>query len=89
MAETSVSGPWHAAYPSPRNKDPDSISRAELLQRLQAGEKPGVDFLLVDLRRTDHEVDLELTTIRSTRPRSVVSLRHNADNDRAAPSAAH
>ena len=89
MAETGVSGPWHAAYPSPRNKDPESISRADLLQRLQAGEKPGVAFLLVDLRRTDHEVDLKLTTICSTRQGSVVLLLQNANNDRAAPSVAH
>ena len=68
MAETSTSAPWHAMYPSPSNKDPESISRADLLQRLQAGQKSGVDFLLVDLRRTDHEVHLKLTTIRSTYP---------------------
>jgi hypothetical protein len=65
MAETSNSAPWHAAYPSPRNKDPDSISRADLLQRLEAGQKPGVDFLLIDLRRTDHEVQSTLTIIGS------------------------
>ena len=56
MAEQSNATPWYAAYPEPRNKDPDSISRADLLQRFQAGQKPGVDFLLIDLRRTDHEV---------------------------------
>lgn len=56
MAEPSNAAPWYAAYPEPRNKDPDSISRADLLQRFQAGQKPGVDFLLIDLRRTDHEV---------------------------------
>ena len=56
MAESSSTAPWYAAYPEPRNKDPDSISRADLLQRFQAGQKPGVDFLLIDLRRTDHEV---------------------------------
>jgi hypothetical protein len=56
MAEPSSAAPWYAAYPEPRNKDPDSISRTDLLQRFQAGQKPGVDFLLIDLRRTDHEV---------------------------------
>jgi hypothetical protein len=56
MAEPSNRTPWYAAYPEPRNKDPDSISRADLLQRFQAGQKPGVDFLLIDLRRSDHEV---------------------------------
>jgi hypothetical protein len=56
MAEPSNAAPWYAAYPEPRNKDPDSISRADLLQRFQAGQKSGLDFLLIDLRRTDHEV---------------------------------
>jgi hypothetical protein len=56
MAEPSNAALWYAAYPEPRNKDPDSISRVDLLQRFQAGQKPGVDFLLIDLRRADHEV---------------------------------
>jgi hypothetical protein len=49
---------WHEAYPAPRNQSPKTvIPRQELLQWLQDGQKkPGVDFLLVDLRRTDHEV---------------------------------
>lgn len=47
---------WHDAYPQPRNQSPDGLERKELLARLKKGEKPGVDFLLVDLRRTDHEV---------------------------------
>jgi arsenical-resistance protein 2 len=50
--------PWHAAYPAPRNKNPHSISREDLLQRLESGQKSGKDFLLVDLRRTDHEVSV-------------------------------
>lgn len=50
--------PWHAAYPEPRNKNPDSISREKLLQRLEAGQESGKDFLLVDLRRTDYEVSV-------------------------------
>jgi len=55
MAETSDASPWHAAYPKPRNSQPESIPRAALFERLQAGQKPGVDFLLIDLRRTDYE----------------------------------
>jgi len=47
---------WHDAYPKPRNQTPAALERKELLARFQKGEKPGVDFLLVDLRRTDHEV---------------------------------
>jgi hypothetical protein len=56
MTEPSNATPWYAAYPEPRNNDPDSISRVDLLQRFQAGQKPGKDFLLIDLRGTDHEV---------------------------------
>ncbi len=55
MAQTATA-PWHAAYPKPRNAQPESLPRQDLLKKLRAGQKPGVDFLLVDLRRTDHEV---------------------------------
>ncbi|OQV03047.1 Rhodanese-like domain-containing protein isoform 1 [Cladophialophora immunda] len=46
---------WYEAYPKPRNQSPTAVSRQELLQWLQGGKVPGVDFLLIDLRRTDHE----------------------------------
>lgn len=47
---------WHEAYPPPQCQNPASISATELLHALQKGGKPGVDFILVDLRRNDHEV---------------------------------
>ncbi|KAI1612460.1 putative arsenate reductase [Exophiala viscosa] len=47
--------PWHAAFPVPRTTEPKSISPEDLLGRLQARERGGKDFLLVDLRRNDHE----------------------------------
>ncbi|MCJ1397813.1 hypothetical protein MMC11_001009 [Xylographa trunciseda] len=46
--------PWHAEYPPPRSPEPPSISRSELLNMLQTAT-PGNDFVLIDLRRTDHE----------------------------------
>ncbi|KAJ9493529.1 hypothetical protein H2202_010998 [Exophiala xenobiotica] len=46
---------WHDAYPKPRNPLPNVVKRDDLLQWLKDGQKSGVDFLLVDLRRTDHE----------------------------------
>jgi arsenical-resistance protein 2 len=55
MATTEQS--WHTAYPSPRTTTPKSISCEDLLQCLQAGQQAGNDFLLVDLRRTDFEVN--------------------------------
>lgn len=48
--------PWHAEFPSPRNKSPGNISRVDRLQKFRSGEEAGVDFLLVDLRQRDHEV---------------------------------
>ena len=48
--------PWHAAYPPPKNENPPSIRRNEVLQLFRDGKKVGKDFILVDLRRTDHEV---------------------------------
>ncbi|MCJ1367173.1 hypothetical protein MMC16_006305 [Acarospora aff. strigata] len=47
--------PWHAAYPTPRNSDPRAVTRSEILQWLKDGQVPGQDFVLVDLRRADHE----------------------------------
>ncbi|KAK5289427.1 hypothetical protein LTR99_011258 [Exophiala xenobiotica] len=46
---------WHEAFPNPRNQSPDAITREDLLERLQKDQKPGVDFLLVDLRKTDYQ----------------------------------
>ncbi|KAI9854644.1 MAG: hypothetical protein M1824_000230 [Vezdaea acicularis] len=50
-----LESPWHAAYPVPKHANPPSIPRTELLQWFRDGQKPGVDFLIVDLRRMDHE----------------------------------
>jgi hypothetical protein len=48
--------PWHAAFPAPRGVAP-SISREELLQWIRGGKQAGKDFVLVDLRRADYEVE--------------------------------
>lgn len=58
MTETPQSTtPWHAAFPNPSNPNPPSITASTLLARLQAQRKQTTapTFLLVDLRRTDHE----------------------------------
>lgn len=55
-SNTQTGAPWHAAYPAPRNAHPASITRAELLQDFRDGKKAGKDFILIDLRRNDHEV---------------------------------
>ncbi|KAF7557163.1 hypothetical protein G7Z17_g870 [Cylindrodendrum hubeiense] len=48
--------PWYAQYPTPRESQPGGVTREELLKMLKGGES-GVsrDFVLVDLRRNDHE----------------------------------
>ncbi|KAH7364325.1 Rhodanese-like domain-containing protein [Rhexocercosporidium sp. MPI-PUGE-AT-0058] len=43
---------WHAAFPTPRNTSPESISRLELLDMLSK-KRSVKDFVLVDLRRVD------------------------------------
>lgn len=50
--------PWHAKYPAPEHQ-PGSLTREQLLELMkQVGDVAGADFLLVDLRRNDHEVSL-------------------------------
>ncbi|KAF2243801.1 hypothetical protein BU26DRAFT_569699 [Trematosphaeria pertusa] len=47
--------PWYAVYPAPRNS-PATILREEVLDMMKAGGvAAGKDYLLVDLRRNDHE----------------------------------
>ncbi|KAL1961048.1 hypothetical protein VTO42DRAFT_4936 [Malbranchea cinnamomea] len=51
--------PWHAAFPAPQ-ATAATVSRAEVLQWLRerkarGPDGPAVDFVLVDLRRADHE----------------------------------
>lgn len=48
--------PWHAAYPAPRNSQPAGLGREEVLAMLKAESSSPRDLVLVDLRRTDHEV---------------------------------
>ena len=56
FASKEAEVPWHAAYPPPRKAEVSSVSQTELLQMFRDGQKPGRDFILVDLRRSDHEV---------------------------------
>ncbi|PTB37390.1 uncharacterized protein TrAFT101_011115 [Trichoderma asperellum] len=48
--------PWHAAFPSPRKQEPGAMTRGEVLKMMKdSGSEAGKDYLLVDLRRTDHQ----------------------------------
>ncbi|RYP18311.1 hypothetical protein DL765_004031 [Monosporascus sp. GIB2] len=57
MASTENEKPWHEAYPAPKEVNPKTITRAELLALLKenGGSISGGDFVLVDLRRMDHK----------------------------------
>ncbi|CAI7600331.1 unnamed protein product [Penicillium viridicatum] len=50
----SAQVPWYDAYPKPSTTTPPTISRETLLGWIKEGRNPGQDFLVVDLRRTDH-----------------------------------
>ncbi|KAI9872772.1 MAG: hypothetical protein M1830_001208 [Pleopsidium flavum] len=50
-----IDTPWLSAYPTPNSPNPAAITRNKLLQWLNEGLTPGKDFVLVDLRRADHE----------------------------------
>ena len=67
---------WYDAYPRPQHTSPSAINRNDLLALLQSGKRPGKDFLLVDLRRNDHEVrhSLFLSDRQSTSPNSLCCL---------------
>lgn len=58
MADTAQpptqEAPWHAAFPAPTRKA-DTISRTEVLKWLP-NKTATVDYVLVDVRRADHEV---------------------------------
>lgn len=49
---------WYDAYPKPRNTKPEAVSAKDLLALFQAGATAGIDVLLIDLRRVDHEVSV-------------------------------
>ncbi|RKL22704.1 hypothetical protein BFJ70_g13181 [Fusarium oxysporum] len=56
MASTDAATPWHAAYPPPLNKTPPATTRQAALEMMKDCKNiAGKDYVLIDLRRTDHE----------------------------------
>lgn len=54
---TTKEQPWHASFPAPRTTEPQVVKREDLLAMFKSGNRrAGRDFLLVDVRRNDHEV---------------------------------
>lgn len=65
---SNLPSPWYAAYPTPKTQNPTTILREDVLEMLKQGKSVvGKDFILIDLRRNDHEV-------RIPRRRSVVPM---------------
>lgn len=58
---------WHSVYPTP-NFDTPRISAADLAELIK-GKKAGVDYIVVDVRRTDFEVFDSLKACHSFRSR--------------------
>lgn len=58
MASNESKGqrPWFEAYPAPKTAKSDTVTKEELRQWILGGEKSGKDFIVVDVRREDHEV---------------------------------
>jgi arsenical-resistance protein 2 len=55
-----MAAPWHAAYPAPEHQ-PESLTREEVLESMkEVSCVAKQDFVLIDLRRNDHEVSLAL-----------------------------
>ncbi|KAF1996910.1 Rhodanese-like protein [Amniculicola lignicola CBS 123094] len=52
---TSTEVKWYAAYPVARTQPPAAIDRTQLLQLIKESQDDTKDFLLIDLRRVDHE----------------------------------
>lgn len=57
-AAPKAAAPWQAAFPAPRDVELGALDREEVLRMIKDVEtREGVrDFVLVDVRRNDHEV---------------------------------
>lgn len=56
MTSIPLDSPWDPNYPIAQNQNPASLTRQDILSMLSSGQKPGEDFMLIDLRREDHIV---------------------------------
>ncbi|ROT41984.1 Rhodanese-like protein [Sodiomyces alkalinus F11] len=56
-AAAAPEAPWHAAYPKPKTSEPASLSSEEVLALLKGRSENAAsnDFVLVDVRRNDHQ----------------------------------
>ena len=56
MASQAASAPWHAAFPTPKDAELGAVGQEEVLQMIKDAGKGAPAFVLVDVRRNDHEV---------------------------------
>lgn len=58
MASTNLKTerPWFEAYPPPKNRQSETVTREGLRQWILEGQSTDKKFILVDVRREDHEV---------------------------------
>jgi len=57
MSTVTTTSPWHAMYPAPRQSSPATIDRQQVLELLRSDVGTvKKDYVLVDVRRNDHEV---------------------------------
>jgi hypothetical protein len=54
-AKIGTDKPWYTSYPAAQSS-PSSITRETLLSWIEEGQFAAKQFVLVDLRRTDHKV---------------------------------
>jgi hypothetical protein len=74
MPQLKAEEPWYAPLPSPETAA-RSIPRSHLLSWLKKGKEAGKDFVLVDLRRTDHEVN-SFSPMRTLDRDALVDISH-------------
>ncbi|OWT42516.1 Rhodanese/Cell cycle control phosphatase [Pochonia chlamydosporia 170] len=53
--ELKMQRPWFEAYPPPKNLQSKTVTRDILRQWILEGQKSGKNFVVVDVRREDHE----------------------------------
>lgn len=64
MADSTKSkAAWYAAYPVARTQSPAAIDRAQVLQLIKKSTGGPQSYVLVDLRRTDHEASISFSLI--------------------------
>lgn len=58
-SEAPATTPWHAAFPAPKDVELGAVDRGEVLEMIKGVDKGATrDFVLVDVRRNDHEVSI-------------------------------